>query len=162
MESHFAVNKVKPGKVMFALLLAGLVCGTLDALCAILINYKIPAEKVWIFVASGVYGKAALQAPASMMMMGLIFHYLIAFTFSSILILCYPVVKMIFRNQYLIGVLYGVFVWSIMNLLVVPLSNTAKTHFHISNALLNILVLILAVGLPASIIGHRLYFSKKS
>ena len=91
---------------------------------------------------------------------GLLLHYLIAFLFTFFFFRVYPKIKKAFGNKILLGIIYGIFVWCVMNLLVVPLSNVAHRDFNLVNAGINMGILIICIGLPLSLMADAFY--KKS
>ena len=141
-------------------MIAGIIAGTLDALAAI-INYYASTGKnpvrVFVFIASGVFGKDAYASSQSIAVFGVLFHYLIAIIFSVFYFLIYPMLRFLRINKFFSAFLYGIFVWLIMNFIVVPLSNTAPLPFHIKGALLAILILIICVGIPICFIANSFY-----
>src|SRR5437868_6245979 len=108
-----------------------LLTGTLDALAAILISYKIPPAVIFKFIASGWFGREAMAGGTSMILFGLIFHYLIAAFFAVALFWLYPRTVKLLKNKYLIGIIYGLAIWIIMNYAVLPMTNVPKSHGHL-------------------------------
>jgi hypothetical protein len=143
------------------ILKAGLFAGTLDFLAACIFVFirtgqpHIPG--ISKFIASGVFGKAALDGGGGMMLAGLFFHYLIAFIFTIFFFWIYPKIRVASKNRLATAVVYGILVWSVMNLIVIPLSNIASRPISLSNALINIGILILCIGMPVSLIAHAYY-----
>jgi Family of unknown function (DUF6263) len=117
--------------------------------------------RIFRFIASGVFGKAALGGGAGMVAWGLLFHYGITLLFTLAFFLTYSRIGSLGRHRYAAGILYGLAVWIIMNLLIVPLSRTPKFPFHPPQALIGALILVLAVGLPISLLAHRLLGPRK-
>jgi hypothetical protein len=148
-------------KPNLAVIKAGLIVGTLDILSAFIYvfiksgNPHIPG--VLKFIASGIFGKQASSGGAGMMVTGLLLHYLIAFLFTFFFFRLYPRIKNVFRNKILLGVLYGIFVWAVMNLVIVPLSNVAHRDFNLVGAAINIGILIICIGLPLSFMAGAFY-----
>lgn len=134
-----------------------LLTGTLDALAAILISYKIPPAVIFKFIASGWFGKEAMSGGTSMILCGLIFHYLIAAFFTVALFWLYPGTVKVLKNKYLIGIIYGLTIWVIMNYVVLPMTNIPKSHGHLEliSLLKGIAALIICIGLPAALIADR-------
>lgn len=141
------------------ILKAGLLVGTLDITAACLNTWIVAGkgpEVVLKFVASGVFGREeAFAGGWGMAAMGLLFHYLIALSFTWFFFRIFPKVKTWVPNWILLGVLYGVFVWVVMNRLVVPLSNTPKGPFNLQSALINAGILIVCIGLPLAYMASR-------
>ena len=148
--------------IFISLVLTSLLTGTLDAFAAILISHKIPPAVIFRFIASGWFGRSAMSGGTGMVLGGLIFHYLIAAIFSITLFLIYPVILKILKNKYLIGIIYGLAIWVIMNFVVLPFTNIPKSHGHLTIAglLIGIATLIICVGTPVALIADNYY--KKS
>lgn len=140
------------------ILAAGLLVGTLDISAACLQYYirtgKSP-DNVLKFVASGVFGKEAFAGGALMSVCGLLFHFLIAFIFTTFFFFIYPRLKFLSFNVIITAILYGVFTWTVMNRIVLPLSNTPPLPFTWTGAIIAAGILTLCIGLPLSIIAKR-------
>ena len=78
----------RPKSKFVTVLQSCLLTGTLDAFVAILISYKIPPAVIFKFIASGWFGREAMSGGTSMVLWGLIFHYLIAAYFTVTLFGC--------------------------------------------------------------------------
>jgi hypothetical protein len=154
--TELSIKTTYPWKTV---LWAGLLVGTLDitaALTHFLINGGTDPTKVFIYIASGVFGTTAFETGGPMAIWGLIFHYMIAYIWTMIFFLIYPRIGFMSRaNWILVGVLYGIFVWIMMNRVVVPLSGTPKNPFRLNNAIINCLILIAMIGLPLSYIARK-------
>jgi hypothetical protein len=139
-------------------ILAGLIAGTMDILAAFTQTYLTSGrgpETVLKFVASGVFGKEAFVQGWMMPAAGLFFHFVIATSWALLFFFIYPRIKPVLKNKYLLGVLYGIFVWLIMNRVVLPLSNTPPIPFNLGKAAISMSIIIACIGLPISIVTHR-------
>lgn len=136
-------------------LLAGLVAGTLDITAAIVILGKMNAAAVLRYIASGVFGKTAFTGGSEMIAYGLFFHYLIAFSFTIFYFIISPYISFTRKQKVLSGLVYGVFVWVVMNLVVVPLTHVARGPLTLEGALLNLVILMVCIGLPIALIVRR-------
>jgi hypothetical protein len=154
-ETSSAVNKS-----VRTILWAGLVAGTLDALGATIVfmlrGGKDPAG-IWKFVASGIFGKEAFAGGSGMVVWGLVFHFCIAITWAIIFFQLYPTLRRLISNPVVLGLLYGIVVWLVMNLGVLPLSNVTTQPFRLSGVLIGMGVLVVCIGLPISLITHKYY-----
>jgi len=137
---------------------AALLVGVLD-ITAACTQYFIRTGKtplnVLKFVASGVFGQKALTGGAAMELAGLLFHFLIAGTFAFFFFWIIPKLPFLRRNWLLAAILYGAFVWCLMNLIVLPLSNTPPLQRTASNIIQAMLILMVCIGLPLSLILHK-------
>lgn len=150
--------------VRSAIIKAWLVAGTLDILSAFTHYYIKTGKnpfKVLNFVAGGVFGKAAFTGGTVMACAGLLFHYAIAFIWTIFFFIICPGVISIFKSPFVTGLIYGIFVWAVMNFVVVPMSALPKGPFNISNAIIAMLIIMFAVGTPISIIINKFYRDKK-
>lgn len=142
------------------ILLAGFVAGLMDIAAAI-ISYYIRTQneptKLFQFIASGVFGKEAFTGGTTMVLLGLLFHFMLAYIFAIAFYLIYPKIKLLSRNKIITGIVYGAIVWVIMNLVVLPLSNTPKLPFDPTQAAIGMAILMVCIGLPISLIVHRHY-----
>ncbi len=143
---------------------AGLIVGTLDILSAF-IYYFIKTGNRNVFnalkyVASGLFGKQAISGGTEMILAGLILHYVIAFSFTIFFFWLFPKIKALSKYLILTGILYGAFIWCVMNLVVVPLSSIGNRPFNISNAIINMLILMVCIGIPLSFMTNRFYKNK--
>ena len=137
---------------------AGLVVGLLDIGAAFIYYYlrtgKNPLS-ILPYIASAVFGARAFSGGADMMVWGALFHFGIAGLFAAFFF--WVVVRLpLFTKSWLVtGILYGLFVWCVMNLVVVPLSRTPRLPFNWPNALINMAILIGCIGLPLAWMAQR-------
>ncbi|MGB8193843.1 MAG: hypothetical protein WCF67_18060 [Chitinophagaceae bacterium] len=142
------------------ILLAGLVAGVLDITAATIQYYLVTHNnptRMYQFIASGIFGKEAFAGGTSMAVVGLLFHFLIAMTFAAFFYLIYPKVYPLFKNKVVMGLVYGIFAWCVMNLVVVPMSKITPRPFRIVPAAIAMGILMLCIGLPIALIVHRHY-----
>ena len=101
------------------ILLAGFIAGTLDITAAIVFLGKMKAEAVLRYVASGAFGKEAFTGDSKMIVFGLFFHFVIAFTITIIYFFIYPKLKFLHAHFLLSAILIGIFAWAFMTFVVV-------------------------------------------
>ena len=141
---------------------SGLLAGTLDILAAILIYavllHKTTAEKILQSIASGIFKQEAYIGGSQMAVYGLLLHYFIAFAFAYFFFKSYPYFPFLQKNTVFSGVLYGLFVWIVMNLIVLPITfpKLPSKHFDFP-LLLSVLILIFCVGIPIAFITKKHY-----
>ena len=142
--------------------LSGLIAGTLDILAAVIIYAvileKTTAVKILQSIASGIFKKEAYTGGPQMVWYGLGLHYVIAFIFAWFYFIIYPYLPFLKKNFILSGVLYGIFVWIIMNLIVLPIAFPLLPEKHFDFPLiLSMLILIVCIGLPIASITRKFY-----
>jgi hypothetical protein len=144
------------------ILCTGFLVGLLDGIAAI-VNFIISGGgnpvRIFYYIASGVFGQTAFVSDSQMLFWGVLFHFLIAYSFTAFYFWLYPKIKFLSTHVILSGISYGILVWLVMNLLVLPLSNTPKLPFNSTGAIIGIVIHIFLVGLPISLLVHR-YFTK--
>lgn len=147
------------------ILQAGLIAGTLDILAAFTNAYLssgVSPLAVLRYVASGVFGNTAFSGGMPMAAAGLLIHFLIATAWAALFYLLYPIIRKISTNWIINGLVYGIVVWLIMNLVMLPLSNTPVGPVKFSpQAFIGMGILMLCIGLPISWIVQRSYNGTK-
>lgn len=138
------------------IIMTALITGTLDCAAALLLfrtrthqNPKILLQ----YIASAALGPKAftkeVKAGNATAALGLAAHYLIAAIWTVIYFALIPTILpcgAIGTN----AIIYGLFVWTIMNLVVLPLSKAEPRPFSPALAIINIIILILTIGLPCA------------
>lgn len=156
-------NPEKNRYPMKTVIKAFLVAGTADIVLALLKYYLESGNnpvRVLYFIASAVFGDEAFDGGTIMAASGLLFHYLIAFIWTILFFKWYPWLPGIKKNKWLTGLLYGIFIWLVMNLVVVPLSRTPPVPFDPQQMIYGLLILTVAVGIPLSFMIDQ-HYSKK-
>jgi hypothetical protein len=132
-------------------LLAGIIVGTFDILAAML-QFFIKTGKdpliVLKFVAAGVFGTAALKGGADMIAWGFLFHYFIAMSFTVFFFWLCSKFPSILNHRLITGIGYGIFAWSFMRFVVLPLSLTNKQPFDLSAAIIAAGIIVICIGIP--------------
>jgi hypothetical protein len=146
-----------------AIVRAGLLAGTMDGLAAALL-YVIRTGKnpiaVYRFVASGVFGQDALSGGLAMGLTGILFHYMIAMGWAIIFFVACTKIPILLKNWFISGITYGLFVWLMMNLVVLPLSRVSALTMTVNGVLIGISVLMVCIGLPISFLARKYYSVK--
>ncbi|MBL7698320.1 MAG: hypothetical protein JNK79_09185 [Chitinophagaceae bacterium] len=144
------------------ILVTGLIAGTLDIIGAFILQY-FRSGKISItllnYIAGGWLGvEKAMKGGTGAALLGLLSHYFIATCFVTFFFLLYPRIKILRFNAIVIGLLYGLFIDTVMSRIVLPLS-ALNTHpdFNLTRFLTNSLVVGIAVGVPAAIASRKYY-----
>ena len=153
----------KSSSVTKTILWSGLIAGILDAIAGVIVYYiffKFNPFQVLQFISTGIHGPEAMNGGMPMILAGTIYHFIIAYACAIIYFFFYPRVIFLRKNIAVMGLLYGLVIWLVMNLLVLPLSNIPKSPFDINLAVVGILWHMVLVGLPIALITAK-YFSKE-
>ena len=137
-------------------LLAGIIVGTLDIAAAMFQFYINTGKSPFIvlkFIASGLFGKAALTGGDTMIAWGFLFHYFIAMSFTVFFFWLCSKRPALLQQRLLTGIGYGIFTWGVMRFIVLPLSLTHKQPFSWSSTLTAIAILIVCIGIPLAFLA---------
>jgi uncharacterized membrane protein YagU involved in acid resistance len=151
-----AIQKIKTGFT------AGLVAAALDISGAIIVFAYIlklsTPQKILQSVAAGALGKEAYLGGWQIAIVGLLFHTFIATSFAFFYVLIYPAVKKIIKSPLISGILYGCFVWCVMNLgvLMLILGKQVNPKYIFAN----LSILIIMVGIPIALLTNK-YFKQQ-
>jgi uncharacterized membrane protein YagU involved in acid resistance len=142
------------------ILLSGLLVGTLDILSAF-VDFYISRGKnptvILNYIASAAVDKTT-SAGTSGALLGLLFHYVIAFAFTFFFFWLYSKTDLLSKNWIVTGILYGLFIWIIVNQVVLRFTNLTVppiSKIDPMKALKAALILICMIGLPLSYIANR-------
>lgn len=142
------------------ILITTLLAGTLDILAAFVNSYlRSGASPVVVlqFIASGILENSAFSGGPGTALLGLLLHFLITFIWTLIFFLVYPGIALSPKYKILVGLSYGILIWLVMNLIVLPLSNIPRISFQLMQVLIGISFIMLLVGLPISLMFYRYY-----
>ncbi len=137
---------------------AWLVAGTLDICSAFIYSYiksGAAPQKILQYIANVVLGKKNGMEEWQLTITGLFIHYLIALGWTLPFFILYTRMKWMGRNFMLTAIVYGVFVWAMMNIVILPAWNSKPFVFRPVPSTTNAVILILAIGMPLS------FFAKK-
>lgn len=135
------------------ILAGGLVAGSLDLTSAFVI-YGSGVPRV---IAGGVLGRQAFHGGAGIWVLGVILHYFIAFIATTIYCLASLKLDFLRRHFVVCGLYYGVSVYLVMNLIVLPLSGLhAAGPFKLYGLLQGLLIHMFLIGLPIAASLRRL------
>jgi uncharacterized membrane protein YagU involved in acid resistance len=142
----------------FAILVGGSIAGALDITYAIVFSgfRGVPAIRLLQSVASGLLGPAAFNGGVPTAALGLLLHFLIAFSAAAIFYVASRRFPLLTRRAVLSGVLYGIVIYAVMNLVVLPLSATPRrVAFPPLVLATGLLVHMFWIGLPIALAARR-------
>jgi hypothetical protein len=136
----------------------GLIAGTLDISAAFLTAWwrgGVGPVRVLHFVASGLIGTDAFAGGAKTAALGLALHFLIATVATVVFYFASRSLLFLIERPIIMGLLYGVLVYSFMNFVVLPLSYIAQRPATLSGRIIGVLTIMFCVGLPIALIVRR-------
>lgn len=105
-----------------AVLLAGLAAGAVDILAAFVIYRPATPVQILQSIAAGLQGTAAFQGGWTSAGIGLAAHFLISIAFAALYLAAAAAAPVLLRRPLAPGLAFGLFVYGVMNAVVVPLS----------------------------------------
>jgi uncharacterized membrane protein YagU involved in acid resistance len=143
------------------LCIGALVAGTFDICYATGFSYLrsgVPPGRVLRFVASGLVGASAFNGGTSIAALGLALHFLIAFIVTTIFFAAAAALPSLTRRPIVIGALYGLVVYIVMNYVVLPLSRIGPrpappTAVWVSGVLVHMFL----IGVPIALAARRAF-----
>lgn len=138
---------------------AWLVAATMDITAAITyypLTANVRVVRILQGIASGLLGARAFQGGLATAVLGVALHYMIALFWTLLFFAAARAFKPLLRNLVATGIAYGIVVWAVMNLVVLPLSNVRHAPFNARQAIVAAVILVICIGLPiAGIIGRH-------
>ena len=148
------------GRFFKTVLLTGLFVGTTDLLSAYIsvTIYSSFPKKMFYYIAAGALGtKTAFEGGNWVALLGLFFHYFIAFSFTLFFFWIFPKVKFLAFNKYLIGMLYAIFVNVVMTVVILPMSRLPPGPFNLNDSVLGWITLGVVLGIPIAYNAYKYY-----
>jgi phage shock protein PspC (stress-responsive transcriptional regulator) len=141
---------INPAK---AISVAGLTCGVMDIFAALVVYGLMGSKPLRLLqgIAGGILGPRTYSGGISTALLGLAFHFVIAFGAAAIFFLASRVMPFLLNHAVLSGVFYGVAVYFFMNRVVVRLSAATKFPFSIKMMVIGVIIHIFCVGIPISL-----------
>jgi hypothetical protein len=143
-------------------LLTGLLVGTTDIIAAYISTWirsgRFP-DKLLHYIAGGLLGlEPALGGGVGTALLGLCTHYFIAMMWTLLFFVIAPKLRLTSLNPYAVGFFYAVFVASMMNYVILPLTPLPTGgEFRLLPSLIGWTTLSIALGIPIAISARRLY-----
>ena len=146
-----------------ATLLGGLVAGALDIIYICLhvfFVYRSPPTRVWQSVAAGLLGRdAAVGGGLPTALLGLGLHFFIAIVMAGVFVAAAARLKVLTLYPWITGPIYGIGLYLVMQLIVLPLSATrgGGANFDVTNQFFwgAIVAHTMLVGLPIALIARH-------
>jgi uncharacterized membrane protein YagU involved in acid resistance len=140
---------------LFAILTGGGIAATLDLVYAIVYSWiraHVPPITIMQSVASGLIGQPAYEGGTATAALGVFCHYSMSLMIASIFWLASRRLVFMTRHAVASGLAFGVFVYLVMNFVVIPLSAfpTPMTYTPVRVAI-NIVAHMILFGLPIAL-----------
>lgn len=139
-----------------AVLLGGLTIALLDIADAIVYYGLKGATPIRIFqsIARGLLGRAAFDGGLPTALLGALLHTFISVMIALVFYVAATRLPVLVRQPWRWGALYGVGVYLVMYLIVLPLSRVGLPPFRAPDVLDEILIHVFGVGIPAALFAR--------
>lgn len=159
-EGYAARAAISPRRrALAAILWITLVAGTLDIGENIIYNAfrSVTPYMIFQYIASGLIGRAAFGAGWASVALGVLIHYLIAFTWAAIFFMASWKLPVLVRRAVVAGLIYGGIVYLLMTYLVLPLTRVPHLTRPITLAgrVNAIAALLFCIGLTIALLTRR-------
>jgi hypothetical protein len=136
--------------------ITGLIVGAMDITAASIqaVSRGATVTRLLQFVASGLIGQQAFQGGVAIAALGLALHFVIAFSLVAVFYVASRRIAFLRRQAAISGLIYGLIVFAIMNLIVLPLS-AAKPRHSLTADLIQIGIHMFVIGLPTALLIRR-------
>jgi hypothetical protein len=140
-----------------AIVYATLLAGTLDATDGVVFFglHGLNPVQVLQYIASGLLGAKSSRGGLATAGVGVLVHFAIAFAVSAIYLLVSRRFAALRSRWVMFGLAYGAAVWAVMNLVVLPLTAVAPSHFTTAELLNGVIGHALFVGLPIALFASK-------
>ncbi len=136
----------KPNPVL-AIFIGGLMAGSLD-LGSAFVTYGAGVPRA---IAGGLLGPAAMRGGLGTYVLGIALHFFIALSAAAVYYAASRKLTFLTEHALVCGLFYGIAVFLVMNLIVLPLSALhARGPFQLAGLIRGLLLHMLIIGLPIS------------
>ena len=152
----FAVSKSSGIPAIFW---GGLIAGVFD-LCSAFITWGLrgvgPA-RICRGIASGLLGPRSFDGGVPTAILGFFLHFFIAFSAAAVFYIVSRKLGFLIEHPYVSGMFYGIAVYLVMKLIVLPLSavGNGKGPYTLRDLIQGLLVHMILIGLPISLSARR-------
>jgi uncharacterized membrane protein YagU involved in acid resistance len=140
----------KQKSALQTILWAGLIAGLLDATAGVVVYWifkGLNPLQVLQYIASGVFGPSVINGSFIYVLIGLVFHFIIAYAFAISYYFAFPYFKSYAKNTIVNGLVFGAIIWFFMNYIVLPNSNIPQSPKDFVSVI-ELIWHIVLVGLP--------------
>jgi hypothetical protein len=142
-----AVLPAQRPNALLAIFVGGLIAGSFDlAMAFITFGARVPRA-----IAGGLLGRSAFQGGAGVYALGVLLHFFIAISAATIYYAASRKLLFLREHALVCGLFYGIAIFLVMNLVVLPLSALhARGPYQLAGLIQGLLVHMILIGLPIS------------
>lgn len=146
-----------PSRPLAAIFWGGILAGILDITQAFIGFGFLGAKPFRILqhIAGGAFGSRSMQMGWTSAILGLVFHFAIAFTAAVVYYLASRRLRVMVEHAVVCGLIYGELVFLVMYFVVLPLTPLGPAQFSIATYITGPIGHTLLVGLPIALCTRR-------
>jgi hypothetical protein len=159
MIRRFAEWLDRPWTVRQAILYGTLTIGVLDGLAAVITSglRGTTPDRLFQGIAFALVGRASYSGGWQTVLLGIVLHFVVALGIVTIYVSASRLVPAFARRPLLLGPVYGIAAFFVMNLIVIPLSVIGTVIIRWPDAINGLLIHAVLVGPPAAIAAAKAY-----
>jgi hypothetical protein len=140
------------------ILTAGLIAGVLDITYVLVYFHNPAADQLRVFkgIAAGLLGPSAAKGDWPIALLGAAIHFAIALTWAAVFFALSRKFPVLLRHWIVAGAAFGVVVWLVMNLVVLPRDANPPAAFPPPRWVPVFVAHLLCIGWPIAFITRRL------
>jgi hypothetical protein len=140
-----------------AILVGGAISGALDITAAFVVYGLFGLKPIPLLqgIAAGLLGPRSFTGGLSTAALGLLCHFVIAFSATAVYFAASRRLSFLLRNPVASGVLYGIAVYFFMRWVVVPLSAAKSGPFSLKMTAIGLIIHVICVGRPIAFAVRR-------
>lgn len=152
MSTTAATFSMNESKAVLAIFVGGLIAGALDLTSAfITFGWGVPRA-----IAGGLLGRTAFQGGTGTYLLGVLLHFFIACSAAAIYYTASRRLEFMTEHAVVCGMFYGIAIFLVMNLVVLPLSALhVRGPFQLRGLIQGVLVHMIITGIPISLSVKR-------
>jgi hypothetical protein len=146
-----------PARPLAAIFWGGLLAGIFDITQAFIGFGLLGAKPFRILqhIAGGVFGARSMQMGWTSALLGLVFHFTVAFTAAAVYYFASRVLRVMVDRAIVSGLIYGEMVFLFMYFVVLPLTPLGRAHFSVATYITGPIGHTFLVGLPIALSVRR-------
>jgi len=157
MTGRLATWLDRPWTVGQAILYGTLTVGVLDGLAAIITSglRGTPPDRLFQGIAFALLGRASYNGGWPTVLLGVLLHFVVALGIVGAYVAASRLAPALARRPLLLGPLYGIAAFFVMNLIVIPLSAIGTVTVRWPAAINGLVIHAVLVGLPAAVAAAK-------
>jgi hypothetical protein len=146
-----------PARPLAAIFWGGVLAGIFDITQAFIGFGLLGAMPFRILqhIAGGVFGARSMQMGWTSALLGLVFHFTVAFTAAAVYYFASRVLRVMVDRAIVSGLIYGEMVFLFMYFVVLPLTPLGRAHFSVATYITGPIGHTFLVGLPIALSVRR-------